>query len=140
MKAKHLRLAPAAGALTLSLAALTSCSAPLPNGAGECTFTVDYPHGSDRKAGYIDGKGKGKCTFSKGKLTDLKIETRLQKWNGSTWVTASGSTNATTQKTVKSDVTYTGVSGFIVCQKGTFRTQARGSGYLDGVYSGSSDW
>ncbi|MFT7766738.1 hypothetical protein [Clavibacter tessellarius] len=119
---------------------LTACSAPLPGGNGNCEFGVDYPHGSTRKAGFIDGKGKVTCTYTKGSLTDLKIESRLQRWNGSSWVTVSGSSNTTTYATVKSGVTYTGVSGFVVCQSGTFRTQSRGSGALNGSVNSSADW
>lgn len=135
----HKLLVAAVGA-TILFGSLTACSAPLPNGAGVCTLTEDYPHGSTSVAGSIDGKGKVKCTFTSGKLTNLSIETRLQKWSGSSWVTVSGTTRTTKQSTVKSGVTYTGVSGFISCRTGIFRTQSRSGGYLDGRYSGLSDW
>lgn len=55
-------------------------------------------------------------------------------------MTVTGTTNSTIKATVTSGVTYTGVSDFIPCQTGTFRTQTRAGGYLDGVYSGLSDW
>ena len=139
MKTLSRRVLAIVGSIVL-IAGFTSCSAPLPNGSGSCNFTVDYPHGSERLSGYIDGKGKVKCTFTRGKLTNLKIETRLQKWNGSSWVTVAHTTRTTTQASVKSKVTYTGVSQFIPCQKGIFRTQTRGYGYLDGVKSQSIDW
>jgi hypothetical protein len=129
----------AVGAVSLVLS-LSACTAPLPNGNGNCDFSVDYPHGSTTKAGYIDGKGKVTCTYTKGSLTNLHIETHLQKWNGSSWATVSGTDNTTTQATVKSGVTYTGVSGFVRCQSGTFRTESRGYGYLDGKKSQSVEW
>jgi hypothetical protein len=133
------KLYAAVGAIAL-VVSLSACTAPLPGGNGSCDFTVDYPHGSTTKAGYIDGKGKVTCTYSGGSLTNLKISTRLQKWNGSSWVTVTSSTNTTTHATVKSGVTYTGVSGFIVCQSGTFRTQSSGSGTLNGNVQSSPDW
>ena len=119
---------------------LTACSIPLPNGSGECTFTVDYPHGSTKVAGFMDGKGKAKCVVTSGALTNLRIETRLQRWSGSAWITMTGSTVTTTINTVKSGVTYTGVSGFVICQSGTFRTQSRGSAQLDGKPAQSLQW
>jgi len=126
---------------TLSLAVpLAACSAPLPNGNGNCTLNVDYPHGSTTLPGYIDGKGKVTCVYSAGKLTNLTIETQLQRRSGSAWITVAGTSKKTTISTVKSGVQYTGVSGFLSCRSGTFRTQSRAGGYLDGRYSGLSAW
>lgn len=82
----------------------------------------------------------GKGRRSEGSLTNLTIETRLQKWNGSSWVTVTGTTNTTVKPTAKSGVTYTGVSGFISCRTGIFRTQSKGYGFLDGKRSQSFDW
>lgn len=122
------------------LVATSGCSASLP-GNGECVLTVDNAHASATKPGYIDGKGKVKCVYSQGKLTNLTIETKLQKKNAAgVWVNVSGGSNTTTKSTVKSGVTYTGVSGFVRCQKGTFRAGSRAGAYLDGRYSGLSSW
>jgi len=133
------KLLAAVGAIALAVS-LGACSAPLPGGIGSCNFKVDYPHGSTKKPGFIDGKGKVACTYTRGSLTNLKIETRVQRWTGNTWVTVANSTRTTTHKTVKSGVTYTGVSGFVKCQSGTFRTQARGSGALNGKVQSSASW
>lgn len=92
------------------------------------------------EVGYVDGKAKIRCDFISGSLTNLKIETRLQKWNGSSWVTVTNSTNITTFATVKSGKECTGVSGFIPCATGIFRTQSRGSGTLNGSKDSSPDW
>ncbi len=124
-------------ALTLPLSA---CSAALPNGSGLCTLNVDYPHGSHTVKGSIDGKGKVRCDYTSGKITELKIETRLQRWSGKTWVTVVDSSETTRVSKVRSGATYTGVSDFILCAKGTFRTQSRAGAYLDGRYSGLSSW
>ncbi len=99
MNSTRKRLVTTFGAIALAVS-LSACSAPLPGGIGSRNFAVDYPHGSTTKAGYIDGKGKVTCTYTNGSLTNLKIETRLQKRNGTSWVTVVNSTNTTTHKTV----------------------------------------
>ncbi|WP_156175022.1 MULTISPECIES: hypothetical protein [unclassified Leucobacter] len=138
---KGIRLILAATGAVLLASQVAGCSAMLPGGIGKCDITIDYPHGSTRKAGYIDGKGKMTCTIYKGhKITGASIETRLQKWSGKAWVTVGGTAATTKVGTVKNGVTYTGVSGFIVCQKGTFRTQSRGTASLDGAPGKSSEW
>lgn len=128
-------------ALLAGTAGLTSgCAASIP-GTGSCELTVDNAHASATKPGYIDGKGKVKCVFNSGALTNLTITTKLQKKDSSgNFQDVSGSSSDTTKATAKSGVTYTGVSGFIPCQKGTFRAASRASGYLNGKYSGNSDW
>ena len=91
--------------------------------------------------GYIDGKTKVKCTVKAGsRLTNLSITTKLQKKSKDRWVDVAGSSNTTKKAAPKSGVTYTGVSGFITCRTGTFRTAGKGSAYLDGEYSGSMAW
>jgi len=141
MKFIHARRWVVAGAVAATLlAAASGCSASLP-GNGECVLTVDNAHASATKSGYIDGKGKVKCVYTQGKLTNLTIETKLQKKSAAgVWTDVRGGSNTTTKATVKSGVTYTGVSGFVRCQKGTFRTGSRAGAYLDGRYSGLSSW
>ena len=128
--------------LLLGAAAAGCASQPLPNGAGECQPSFDNPHESHSKPGYIDGKTKIRCTFTSGSiLTDLSITTKLQQqeWHGG-WSDVAGSENTTTKATAKSGVTYTGVSGFIPCRKGTFRTAGRGAGKLNGTPRQSTEW
>lgn len=130
-----------AAAVTLIGATLSSCSIPLPEGTGNCNFSVDNPHKSTKKPGYIDGKSKVTCTIYNGHtISTLSITTKLQKLSSGSWVDVSGSSNTTIRSSVKSGVTYTGVSGFITCRSGTFRTAGHGSAYLDGQYSGSTEW
>lgn len=133
------RLLATFAAIALS-ASLSACTAPLPGGSGNCDFTVDLPHGSFSNSGYIDGKGKVKCEYTSRSLTNLKIETRLQKRIGISWVTVENSTRTTVQATVKSGVEYAGVSQFISCRTGIFRTQSRGSAVLNGNPQSSSEW
>jgi hypothetical protein len=125
------------GALVLGLGA---CAAPLPNGSGSCDFTVNNAHESTTLPGMIDGKSKVKCVYTSGTIADLKITTKIQKRVGGSWVNVAGSLRTTTKATVRSGVTYTGVSGFITCRTGKFRTAGRGSAYLNGEFSGSSAW
>ncbi len=140
MKNRYIRLFAAGIAAIALMLSLNACSASLPNGSGLCTLKVDYPHGSHEKKGFIDGKGKVRCDYSSGKITDLKIQTRLQRWSGKAWVTVSGSSREKEIPKVKSGTSYTGVSHFIPCRKGILRTQSRAGAYLDGRYSGLSHW
>lgn len=138
----RLRRAVAIAAVAILVGATnTACTMPLPEGTGKCDFSVDNPHESTTKPGYIDGKSKVKCTIYAGHtVSTLSITTKLQKLTSGTWTDVAGSSNTIVRSTVKTGVTYTGVSGFITCRKGTFRTAGRGSAYLDGEYSGSSQW
>jgi hypothetical protein len=134
---RPLAVAALGSALVLGLGA---CAAPLPNGSGSCNFSVNNAHESATVPGMIDGKSKVKCVYTSGTITNLKINTKIQKLVGGSWVNVSGSLATTTKATVRSGVTYTGVSGFITCRTGKFRTAGRGSAYLNGEFSGSSAW
>jgi hypothetical protein len=112
-------------------------------GDAECRVTADYPHESDGKPGWIDGKVRASCTAV---IDSLTIEAKLQRQVRGDWVDVATASPrvvspviANRPYTVRVDLACP-LDGSGRYTTAVYRTAGRGFGVYGGVPNKSANW
>lgn len=104
-------------------------------GNAACHVEANNPHHSKGSPGWIVGKGRISCTAA---IDSLEVIVQLERKTGGQWaVVGEPGRNSKPAPQANEKVT---AQGQFQCEKGEYRTAAKGSGVYGGRPSGSMAW
>lgn len=135
MNIRKVAIAACLVAAALAAPGLSPTVAGAAPGNAACHVESNNPHHSKGSPGWIVGKGRMSCTAA---IDSLEVFVQLERKIDGKWVMV-GEPGRNSQPAPKANEKYT-AQGQFQCEKGEYRTAAKGSGVYGGRPSGSMAW